>query len=78
MDPHARRVPCAQVLQLPLAGPLERGGLAFVLKRPPGRGSEWIKSAVGRDFFLDFSAVRRQAALHSRPIPHPRVDDWLI
>ncbi len=55
-----RSLACAlQVVQLPLAGPLERGGLAFVLKRPPGHGSDWIKSASGRDFFLDFSAVRR-------------------
>ena len=56
----------AQVLQLPLEGPLERGGLAFVLKRPPGRGAEWLKSAVGRDFFLDFSAVRQQLLYVSR------------
>ena len=48
-----------QLLQLPLEGPLQRGGVAFVLKRPPGRGAEWLKSVVGRDFFLDFSAVRR-------------------
>ena len=55
--------PLMQVLQLPLEGPLERGGLAFVLKRPPGRGAEWLKSAIGCDFFLDFSAVRRQHSL---------------
>ena len=60
-----RLAPRAQVLQLPLAGPLERGGLSFVLKRPPGRGgAEWLKSAVGRDFFLDFSAVRRWMGPH--------------
>ncbi len=55
------------MLQLPLEGPLERGGLAFVLKRPPGRGAEWLKSAVGRDFFLDFSAVRRRHPVSSTP-----------
>ena len=56
------------MLQLPLDGPLERGGLSFVLKRPPGRGAEWLKSAVGRDFFLDFSAVRAAAAGLAEPL----------
>ena len=47
-----------QVLLLPLEGPLDHGGLVFVLKRPPRQGNEWLKSASGRDFHLDFSRVR--------------------
>jgi len=43
--------------QLPLEGPLHRGGLAAVVTRPPGQGEEWLKAEGGNDIYLDFGAV---------------------
>jgi len=45
------------VPQLPLEGPLRRGGLAAVVTRPPGQGEEWLKVEGGKDIYLDFGAV---------------------
>ncbi|BDA43844.1 Alpha-glucan water dikinase, chloroplastic at C-terminar half [Coccomyxa sp. Obi] len=45
----------AVVLQLPLEGVLSGGGLAAVLKRPPGNHPEWLVGPHNRDFFISFS-----------------------
>ncbi len=47
----------AVVLQLPLEGVLSGGGLAAVLKRPPGNHPEWLVGPHNRDFFISFSEV---------------------
>ncbi|CAL8469831.1 g9373 [Coccomyxa elongata] len=45
----------AVVLQLPLEGVLSGGGLAAVLKRPPGNHPEWLVGPHNRDFFISFA-----------------------
>ncbi len=47
----------AVVLQLPLEGVLSGGGLAAVLKRPPGNHPEWLVGPHNRDFFISFAEV---------------------
>ena len=61
----------ALVLQLPAEGKLAAGGVAAIVKRPPGAGAEWLGSARGHDFFVstagcaepDGLAVRAYSAL---------------
>lgn len=49
----------AVLLQLPLDGPLQGGGVAAVLTRPPGQGEEWLKQGNGNDLFVDFGKASR-------------------
>ena len=45
------------VLQLPLEGILQGGGLSAVLKRPEGSHPEWLTQHHGRNFFVSFAEV---------------------
>jgi hypothetical protein len=57
----------AAVFQLPLDGVLHGGGMAFVLRRPPGRGAEWLQAHGGGDFFVSFKPVRAGSRRDARP-----------
>ena len=46
------------LLQLPLEGALAGGGIAAVLKRPPGTNPEWLTGPGRRDIFVPFSEAR--------------------
>ena len=48
----------AVLLQLPLEGVLRGGGIASVLKRPPGANPEWLTGPHRRDIFVGFAEVR--------------------
>ena len=46
------------LLQLPLEGVLRGGGIAAVLKRPPGADPEWLTGPHRRDIFVSFAEAR--------------------
>ena len=47
----------AVVLQLPLEGMLQGGGISAVLKRPAGMHPEWLTQQHGRNLFVSFAEV---------------------
>ncbi len=47
----------AVVLQLPLEGMLQGGGISAVLKRPAGIHPEWLTQDHGRNFYVSFAEV---------------------
>ena len=47
----------AVVLQLPLEGMLQGGGISAVLKRPEGVHPEWLTRDQNRNFFVSFAEV---------------------
>ena len=47
----------AVVLQLPLEGRLQGGGISAVLKRPAGMHPEWLTQQHGRNLFVSFAEV---------------------
>ncbi len=50
----------AVVLQLPLEGMLQGGGISAVLKRPEGVHPEWLTQDHGRNFYVSFAEVGPQ------------------
>lgn len=53
----------AVVLQLPLEDVLRGGGIAAVLKRPPGAHPEWLTGPHRRDIFVSFAPVSTPAVM---------------
>ena len=47
----------ALVLQLPLEGTLQGGGISAVLKRPEGVHPMWLTQGHNRNFFISFAEV---------------------
>ena len=47
----------AVVLQLPLEGALQGGGISAVLKRPEGVHPMWLTHGHNRNFFVSFAEV---------------------
>lgn len=59
----------ALVLQLPAEGKLAAGGVAAIVKRPPGAGAEWLGSARGHDFFFSTAGCAEPDGLAVRACP---------
>jgi hypothetical protein len=57
----------ALVLQLPAEGPLAAGGVAGVLRRPPGAGAEWLGCGAGGDFYFSTAGCAPADAPAARP-----------
>ena len=53
----------ALVLQLPLEGTLQGGGVSAVLKRPEGAHPMWLTQGHKRNFFISFAEVLPSEAL---------------
>jgi hypothetical protein len=56
------------VLQLPLEGVLAGGGIAAVLKRPPGAHPEWLTGPARRDIFVPFQEARISCRNFLKPL----------
>ncbi len=59
----------AVVLQLPLEGMLQGGGISAVLKRPDGVHPTWLTQGHNRNFFVSFAEVLHLPAYHTLTKP---------